>query len=161
MEEIIDTEDSASEEVAPVALSPEDMNNPMAVFLWMMAEAGLGEWIWAFVHACSRHGVFHCDTKKCVLARPVNSSLPIDDLNSLVDLDGVTHPPEVAGEHDAWLVMFAAGDMSGFFELAPYELPSLLWQRDGRTPARIYNFSKFKNRIHVLTKNTNSPNPAA
>tara|TARA_R110000868_G_scaffold124963_1_gene330193 strand:+ start:297 stop:665 length:369 start_codon:yes stop_codon:yes gene_type:complete len=121
----------------------------------MMADLGIEQWIWHFIDACSRHGVFHCDAFKILLIRPVNSMIGIDDLNSLVDLDGITYPPEVANNHDAWHIIYAAGDIDGFFELAPYPLPKLIWQRDGRTPARIYNFNKLKERIYA--KRTRSP----
>jgi len=131
---------------------------PWSTYLIMMDEAGMNEWVWAYIDVCSRHGVFHADGEGILLARPVNSTIPIEWLNELADLRDEPHShfsPELASQHDAWHVIFAAGEMSQFFELAPYPLPKVVWQRDGRPTTKIYNFDQLKGRIHA--KRTQSP----
>lgn len=130
-------------------VNPEWKPGPFGAFLATMSAIGAAEWVWPYIEACSRHGVFCADENRCILARPVNSTIPIDHLNALWDLDP-EHVPDrqLANAHDAWLVMFAAGGpLGGFFGLATRELPFLLWQRDGGAP-RLYPFNCVKERIH-------------
>lgn len=131
-----------AEEVASGANWP---LSPFGDFLDYMAAKGMPEWTWTFIEMCSRLGVCHAEPGCFILARPVDSSLPIDTLNSFGDVDpetGLTPWP------DAWHILYASGDIHKFFRLAPFELPKLIWQRDGEGPARIYNFKRTKDRIH-------------
>jgi hypothetical protein len=125
---------------------------PFGDFLDFMAGQNAAEWVWPIVETCARHGVLHSEPGCCILARPVDSSIDIDVLNGLGDLlpeSGLTPTP------DAWHIIYASGGIHGFFRLAPYPLPKLIWQRNGTGPAKIYNFNKVKDRIHgiILAKN--------
>lgn len=128
---------------------------PFGAFLNEMARLGSGEATWAVIEVCSRLGVFHADEFKCLAARPVNSAIPIEDLNALADLDP-EHPrfrdyQELTNTPDAWHILYASGDILGFFDLATHELPKLIWQRNGTGGARIYDYQTIKRRVqHVL-----------
>lgn len=122
---------------------------PFGDFLAFMAHSGASDWVWHYLEACARVGVVHAEPGSFLLARPVNSRLPIDDLNALMDLSPEHYPDRsLAEDHDAWMILYASGDILRFFRLAPYPLQHLLWQRDGRAPVRIYDFQKMKDRIH-------------
>ena len=117
------------------------------------AFADYSHWVWPAVAICSTHGFFSADKNRCILARPVNSRVPINDLACYADLEMEYRIPAECGggltsDHDAWHIIYASGDLRSFFELAPYDLPKLIWQRDCKGPARIYNFSTIKRRIH-------------
>ena len=79
----------------------------------------------------------------------MNSSIPIEDLANLSDLDPSCYPNrELTADHDAWHIVYASGGIEHFFDLAPYDLPNLIWQRDGKEEARIHNYEKIKLKIH-------------
>jgi hypothetical protein len=122
---------------------------PLADFLTFMSDIGAPEWVWSYMEMCGRFGMLHAEPSRFMLARPVNSAIPIDDLNCLADLDPARYPDrELTNTHDAWHILFASGGIEHFFDLAPYELPKLIWQRDGKGGARIYDFQRIKKLIH-------------
>lgn len=112
------------------------------------SEMGIPDWIFPHMDACGRHGVLYCDPDTFIMARPVNSALPIDDLNALQDLDPAYEKRELTLAHDAWHIVYASGSLISFFDKATHTLPKVMWQRDGVGPARIYSFNKTKERIH-------------
>lgn len=127
--------------------------SPFGDFLAYMAENNIADWVWPYMEICSRLGVCHSDPSAFILARPVDSSVPIDRLNALADIDpktGLTPAP------DAWHILYASGDIRNFFPLATYELPKLIWQRNGGERVRILNYQTVKDRIHgrIQTKST-------
>lgn len=122
---------------------------PFTDFLAFMAEAGSSKWVWSYVEMCGRLGMLHSEPTRFLLARPVNSAIPIDDLNCLADLDPKRYPDrELTQAHDAWHIVYASGDIGHFFDLAPYELPKIIWQRTGSGEARILDYQKVKNKVH-------------
>jgi len=141
------------EEQGAEVANPEWRPVPFGDFLAFMSQQGVSEWVWPLIEACARHGVFHSDSSRCILARPVNSAIPIDTLNALGDLDPATFPDrQLANRHDAWLIVFAGSadpdTLAAFFTLAPYDLPFLIWQRNGRDPVKRYPFNQVRKRIH-------------
>lgn len=132
-------------------------DTPFSTMLMMMDAGGLSQWVWAYIDACSRWGVFHCDVDYCLLARPVDSSTHIDALNALADIEWEKDLPlwQFAHKKDAWHVIFAAGDIKKIFELALPPLPKLIWQRNGRNPVKVHNFQQIKEQIYAIrTKDT-------
>lgn len=123
--------------------------------LQFYAHHEITDWIWHHIDACARHGLFYSDKDTLLMARPVDSSLPIDDLNALLDLSPGYKKSELTPKYDAWHIIYASGKITEFFNKAPYPLPKVMWQRDGNGPARIYSFNYTKNRIHgKQTKST-------
>jgi|TARA_R110000764_G_scaffold16146_10_gene45379 hypothetical protein len=106
------------------------------------------DWIWHHIDACARHGLVHSDKDTFMMARPVDSSIPVDDLNALLDLSSTDQKSELTSKHDAWHIVYASGGLTKFFDKAPYPLPKVMWQRDGSGPARIHSFNNIKKRIH-------------
>jgi hypothetical protein len=135
-----------------IDVSPHPVS-PFGNFLAYMAEKDSSDWVWAVIDICSRYGGFYADETRCLIARPVDSRRSIDDLNGFFDLDDVD-----TMEVDAWFILYASGDLGAFFELAPYDLPRLVWQRDGIGNARVYDYNKFKSKIMSMLS---PPKPAA
>ena len=121
---------------------------PFGDFLNMMAEMGAAEHVWATIDICARYGGFYADETRCLIARPVDSSIGIHTLNGFGDL---VAPLVDEMKVDAWFILYAVGGINSFFELAPYELPRLVWQRDGQGDAKIYDFQKIKHRVHAMS----------
>lgn len=122
---------------------------PFTDFLAFMAEIGASKWVWSYLEMCGRLGMLHSEPSRFLIARPVNSAIDIDDLNCLADLDPERYPDrELTRAHDAWHIVYASGGIEHFFDLAPYELPKLIWQRDGRGGARVYDYQRIKHLIH-------------
>jgi hypothetical protein len=135
-----------------VEISPHPVS-PFGDFLAYMAEIGAADWVWTIIDICSRYGGFYADEKRCLIARPVDSRVSIHDLNGFYDLENVEDM-----EVDAWFILYASGDLGSFFELAPYDLPRLVWQRDGIGKARVYDYHKFKSKIMSVLS---PPKPSA
>lgn len=125
---------------------PDHTLTPFGDFLAFFAERGESERIWTFIDACSRKGVFHSEAAFCIVAMPVNEA-EIRSKNP-----GLTKPA------DAWHIVYASGDIHDFFKLAPYELPKLMWSRDGEVRIRTYDYQRVKNLVHKhhgrITKST-------
>jgi hypothetical protein len=130
--------------------------SPFGDFLAHMAEMGAGEWVWPVMDICSRYGVFCADERRCMVARPVDSSFPIGVLNDFRDLE-----PDgdylLTMEPDAWHIVYASGDIRNFFDLAPYELPKLIWQRNGEGQARIYDYQRTKKKVMASQPKITAP----
>lgn len=133
---------------------------PFEDFLNSMEENGAGRWVWSYMEFCARLGVLHAEPGRFILARPVNSEIPMDDLACFADIDPERYANrELTEAHDAWHIVYASGGIEDFFSLSPYELPKLIWQRDnGRV--RIYDYQKIKSKIHgKLPKTSKSVRP--
>ena len=136
-----------------VDLAPHPIS-PFGDFLAYMAEIDAADWVWTIIDICSRYGGFYADEKRCLIARPVDSRTSIDDLNGFYDLE----PDRIESmEVDAWFILYASGDLGAFFELAPYDLPRLVWQRDGIGNARVYDYHKFKSKIMSILAPPKTP----
>lgn len=128
---------------------------PFGNFLDFYHDVG-GNWLWMAIEVASREGVFHSDPLCCIVARPVNSRVPIADLNIFADREPEYQIPRAyEGEetglpsaHDAWHIIYASGDIRRFFQLATHDLPKLIWQRDNEPLPRIYDYARTKRLIH-------------
>lgn len=111
----------------------------------------LSEWTWSFIELCARFGVFYSSPTRTILARPVNSQIPEDDLMAFNDLDP-NHELASLGltdQHDTWHILYASGELSQFFGLCPYKLKFVSWHRNkGNKRLKLYDFKKLKNRIN-------------
>jgi hypothetical protein len=112
------------------------------------ADVGRADAIWPYMEVCARHGLLYSDKDTFMMARPVNSSLPPEDLNNLADLSSERQKRELTFEYDAWHIIYASGKITDFFAKAPFTLPKVMWQRDGGGPMRIYPYKKLENLIH-------------
>jgi len=66
-------------------------------------------------------------------------------------------------EIDVWVIHFFAGDMKRLFEIAPFELKWVAFERNEHR-FRVYETEKLKRRIHYdrrITKSPAAPVPAA
>ena len=124
---------------------------PFEDFLNHMNNSESEKWTWAFIEMCSRFGVFHSSPEGVVLARPVNSEIPEEDLMAFNDLDPDHELAStgLTGKHDTWHVLYASGDPSSFFDLCPYELKFISWHRNkGTKNLKRTNFKRLKQRFH-------------
>ena len=124
---------------------------PFEDFLLHMNNSEASAWTWTFIEMCSRFGVFHSSPEGTLLARPVNSKIPESDLLAFNDIDpnhelastGLTDKP------DTWHILYASGDPSFFFSLAPYELEFVSWHRNkGNKQLKLHKFQTIKKRFH-------------
>jgi len=118
--------------------------SPFGEFIDFYKDVEPKTWLWQAIEVCSRYGCFHADAHACILARPVFSGYPVELLNVFADLD-----PEngLTASHDAWHIIYAAGDTAKFFYLLTPDLPQLpklIWQRDARPEKKVYDFEKMK-----------------
>ena len=111
----------------------------------MFARHGAAETIWPYMEACGRYGVLYSDTDNYIMARPVDSSLPIDDLDTLADLQ---HGYQSSGLTDAWYILYGSGNMSLFLEKMPFPLPKVMWKRDGKGPVKTYSLSNLTRHLN-------------
>lgn len=118
--------------------------------------APVGDWIFPIIDICSRYGVFCADDTRCMVARPVDSRIPVEILNVFGDIDPAGDYL-LTMEPDAWHIIYASGDIGNFFSLAPYELPKLIWQRDGEGRARIYDYQRTKRKVMASTPKIPTP----
>ncbi len=51
---------------------------------------------------------------------------------------------------DTWFIHLAAGKPARFLELAPFRLPWVAWQRDGRGPVRRWSWARFARLVKSL-----------
>ena len=121
---------------------------PFGDMLDFYAGINRAECIWPYMEVCGRHGLLYSDSRTFIMARPVDSSLPLEDLNSLADLSPEYQKRELTCDHDTWHIIYASGKISDFIGKAPYPLPKVMWQRDSGGSARIHSFNKLKNRTH-------------
>ena len=121
--------------------------SPFGEMLNFYAEQSATDSIWPYMEVCGRTGLLYSDATTFIMARPVDSSLPIEDLNSLRD----TLPDyKTSGLTDAWHIIYASGDISQFVDKAPYPLPNVMWQRNGGSSVKIFSFNKLKKRTHGI-----------
>ena len=111
----------------------------------VFAEQDAAASIWPYMEVCGRTGLLYSDTTTFIMARPVDSSLPLDDLNSLKDME--PDYPKM-GLTDTWHILYGSGNMSLFLDLMPYPLPKVMWQRNCKGKARIYSLTNIKRHIH-------------
>ena len=125
--------------------------SPFGGYLEHMNNSGCPEWVWSFIEMCGTFGVLHSTPTDILLARPVSSAIPEDDLLAFNDLDP-NHPLAssfLTKPHDTWHILYASGDTSLFFDLCPYELPFVSWHRNkGDGSLRVRDFQRLKKRFH-------------
>ena len=138
----------------PDVCTPAHPLSPWGDFLAFFAPSA--EWIFPIIDICSRYGVFCADETRCMVARPVDSRIPIDVLNKFEDISPAADYL-LTMEPDAWHIIYASGDIGNFFALAPYELPKLIWQRDGIGTARIYNYQRIKEKVMASSPKVSKP----
>lgn len=133
--------------------------SPFADYLAFMSD--FPEWVWPQMEWCAHYGIMHADTETFLLARPVNSSLPIADLVDFADLDIERYPDrELTNNHDAWHVVYASGGIETILGLTPYPLPKLIWHRNRDERTRTYDFDKLTSKINgKKTKSAKSTSP--
>jgi hypothetical protein len=108
------------------------MNTPDTTpFGDMLAFYGASEWIWRYMEICAKEGILYSDPTTFIMARPVDSSVDIEILNTLQDVEN-------QGLTDAWYILYASGNLSHFLDKAPFHLPKIMWQRNGKGPAKIH-----------------------
>lgn len=118
---------------------------PFGDMLNFYAEQDRLDCIWSYMDICGRTGLLYSSSTCFIMARPVDSSLPIEDLDSLKD----THPDyPSSGLTDAWYILYASGNLSHFLDKVPYDLPKVMWQRDGKGKAKIHLLSTLQKHIH-------------
>ncbi len=126
-------------------------------FLLHMTDTGAANWTWTFIEMSARLGVLHSSEQGVLLARPVNSAIPEEDLLAFNDIDP-EHPlsqSSLTHEHDTWHILYASGDPAHFFDLAPYELEFVSWHRNkGNARLRKHKFNTIKDKYNGLTKTT-------
>ena len=117
----------------------------------MAADSTSAAWTWSYIEICARVGVFYSSPENTLLARPVNSAIPEEDLRAFNDLDP-THALASTGltdRHDTWHILYASGDPSFFFDLCPYPLEKVSWHRaKGNDKLRTHSFQQLKKRFH-------------
>jgi hypothetical protein len=124
------------------------MVSPFGDMLEFYANNNITDWIWHHMDAAARHGLLYSDKDTFLMARPVNSKIPVDDLNALLDLSSDYEKSELTYDHDTWHIMYASGRINYFFDKAPYVLPNVMWQRNGKGASKIHSYNKVKKRIH-------------
>jgi hypothetical protein len=124
---------------------------PFQEFMQHMVDSDGPEWVWTFVEVCSRFGVYYSGPDGIMLARPVNSAIPQDDLNAFNDLDPGTEigTSDLTKHPDTWHILYGSGSPALFYSLCPYELENVSFHRNkGNGKLKTYNFKNFKRRIH-------------
>lgn len=123
-------------------------DSPFGDMLNFYASTNGGYAIWPLMEVCGRKGALFSSPDAFIMGRPVNSTLPDEDIVNLKDLHPEYEDIGLTDAHDAWHVIYASGDLRHFFDKAPYPLPYVLWQRDGVGKLRRYKFNTIKRKIH-------------
>tara|TARA_R110000796_G_scaffold251769_1_gene383939 strand:- start:6085 stop:6465 length:381 start_codon:yes stop_codon:yes gene_type:complete len=117
----------------------------------MAADSTSSAWTWSYIEMCARFGLFYSTPENTLLARPVNSAIPEEDLRAFNDLDPghKLASTGLTGRHDTWHIIYASGDPSFFFDLCPYPLERVSWHRaKGNERLRTHSFQQLKKRFH-------------
>jgi hypothetical protein len=107
----------------------------------MLAFYGASDCIWKYMEICGRTGLLYSSPTTFIMARPVDSMVSLEELNTLQDVGN-------QGLTDAWYIMYASGNLRHFLDKSPFYLPKIMWQRNGKGPARIVSTDKLQKRIH-------------
>ena len=79
------------------------------------------------------NGVTYCDNKLFVMAIMHNKEL-LEGKNSEKELDKL----------DCWYIHYAAGDMKRLFEICPYELEWVAFERGDFKPLKFYKLDRIR-----------------
>ena len=140
--------------------------SPFGDFLAYMSDVGASEWVWSWIEMTSRFGVCHMTATDILLARPVHSSTSEEDLLMFNDVDPeheeYARTCALTERVDTWLILFASGSPSSFFNLCPYPLEQIAFHRNkGNRRLKLYNFNTLRKRFHgVKTPSTTEGGPS-
>lgn len=81
------------------------------------------------------NGYVYSDNRLLILAIPHNKD---NILNNNNDLDFC----------DCWYVQYASGDLKRAFEIMPYEMEWLVFDRGDSKPNKVYNLNKIRDKIN-------------
>lgn len=121
---------------------------PYAALLTYYAEAGAQRDLWAHLKFYAENGVAYLAPELAIMARPVCSGWPdahIVGLTSCFAAQSLGLPDSP----DAWHIHLAVGDLRRAFELMPFPLPFVTFQR-GTARVRRYHLETIRRRHGIL-----------